>query len=338
MESQTSSRFRAFLNDLLMGNKALAILVALVVVMSFASPVFLTQNNLLNIVRQVAFSAIMGAGFTLVLGSGQMDLSIGCMVGFVGVIMGKCLVNDIPIPIAIAIGVAAGAACGCLNASIINLALPPFIVTLATMSVYRGGTLLITKMVPVSGLPDSFVFLGQGHIMGIPTPIYIMILMVVVMFVILNRTMFGRHAIAMGGNAEATMVSGINIKKVRRNVYMTMGMYVAIASVVLTARSASAQISAGQGTEMDAIAAVVIGGTPLSGGYANVFGTLMGCLIVGAVNNSLNLLGVDSNWQIIAKGLLILFAIILDVVSTTMYANLAKKKAMARSMRMEKAS
>ncbi len=330
------SRGAALLNHILMGNKALAILIALGIVMTFASPVFLTSNNLLNIVRQVAFSAIMGAGFTLIVGSGNMDLSIGSMVGFVGVIMGKCLINGVPIPLAVVIGIIAGALCGCLNASIINLTLPPFIVTLATMSVYRGATLLITKMVPVSNLPESFVLLGQGYLGPIPIPIIIMLIMVAIMYVILNRTMFGRHAIAMGGNAEATRVSGININAVRRKVYMTMGAYVAVASVVLTARSASAQISAGLGTEMDAIAAVVIGGTPLSGGSANVFGTLMGCLIVGAVNNSLNLLGVDSNWQIIAKGLLILFAIILDVVSTNMYASMAKRKSIAKSIRMEK--
>ncbi|MBC5581208.1 ABC transporter permease [Anaerofilum sp. BX8] len=327
MNTKVKKSESSLISQLLMGNKALFILLALILIMAFASPVFFTSDNLLNVVRQVAYSAVMGAGFTLVLGSGHMDLSIGCMVGFVGVIMGKAMESGLPVPVAILVGIIAGSLCGALNASVITLFdLPPFIVTLATMSVYKGSTYLITKMVPISNLPSSFVFLGQGYIGPIPVPIYIMALMVLVMYILLTRTMFGRHAIAMGGNAEATRVSGIDTKKVRLGVYMTMGVYVAIASVILTARSASAQIAAGQNTEMDAIAAVVIGGTPLSGGSANVLGTLVGCLIVGVVNNSLNLLGADSNWQIIAKGVLILFAIILDVVWTKMYANMAKKK------------
>jgi ribose/xylose/arabinose/galactoside ABC-type transport system permease subunit len=321
-----AEKLKKFFSDILMGNKAAVIMVITVIIMSFASPVFFTTNNIVNVIRQVCVSATLGAGFTLILGSGHMDLSIGCMVGLVGVVMGKLLHAGLPVPVAIAGGIAAGAFCGALNAAIITLfGLPPFIVTLATQSVYKGSVYLITGMVPISRLPQNFIAIGQGYWGPLPVPIYIMAIMIVIMFVVLNRTMFGRYAIAMGGNAEATRVSGINTKNVRLGVYVVMGIYVALASVILTARSASAQIAAGQGMEMDAIAAVVIGGTSLGGGNANVLGTLVGCIIVGVVNNSLNLLGIDSNWQVIAKGLLILIAIILDVMSTRFYARLSTK-------------
>jgi ribose/xylose/arabinose/galactoside ABC-type transport system permease subunit len=319
-------KLKKITSDILMGNKAAVILVITVIIMAFASPVFLTSSNIVNVIRQVCVSATLGAGFTLILGSGHMDLSIGCMVGLVGVVMGKMMQAGLPVPVAIVGGIAAGALCGALNAVIITLFdLPPFIVTLATQSMYKGSIYLITRMVPVSRLPQNFIAIGQGYWGPLPIPIYVMTGMIVIMFVVLNRTMFGRYSIAMGGNAEATRVSGINTKSVRLGVYLTMGIYVAVASVILTARSASAQIAAGQGMEMDAIAAVVIGGTSLNGGNANVLGTLVGCIIVGVVNNSLNLLGVDSNWQVIAKGLLILIAIVLDVVSTRFYARLSAK-------------
>lgn len=312
----------------LMGNKAAIILLLLSVTMALISPVFLTSNNVMNVIRQVAYSAILATGYTLVLSAGQFDLSIGTMVGLVGVVIGKLLVNNVPVPLAIAGGIVAGMAFSALNAFIITaFNLPAFIVTLATMSVYKGGTYIVTKMVPISNLPSQFVSIGQGYVGFIPVPILIMAFMVSVMFIILTRTAFGRHALAMGGNSEAARVSGINISLVRLGVYMTMGVYVAVASTVLTARSASSQISAGLNTELDAIAAVVIGGTPLSGGHANVFGSLFGCLIVGVVNNGLNLLGVDSNFQIIAKGLLILFAIVLDTATSRVFSKMSMKKA-----------
>lgn len=310
-----------------MNNKALLILLLLGVVMSLLSDVFFTPGNLLNVIRQVAYSVTLASGFTLVLSSGNMDLSIGCMVGLVGVVLGKLLVSGVPVILAIMIAVICGAIFGSINALVINaFNLPPFIVTLATMSSFKGATYLSTKMVPISNLPDGFVAIGQGYTLGIPNQVYIMIGMVLLMAFILNKTKFGRYALAMGGNAEATRLAGINTKLVRLGVYATMGVYVAIAATMLTARSASAQVSAGLNTEMDAIAAVVMGGTPMSGGSANVIGTLFGCLIVGVINNGLNLLGVDANWQLVAKGLMILFAIILDVASTNLANKMSKKK------------
>ena len=299
------------------GSKAPLILLILVILMAIATPIFPTKDNLLNIIRQVAYSAILATGFTLVLGAGSIDLSLGSLVGLTGVVVAKMMLMGIPVPIAIIGGILFGMICGALNAFlIIAFDLPAFIVTLATSNIFKGAIYLLTKMVPVSGLPSSFVSIGQGYFLGIPIPIYIMLAMVLLMFVIINKTKFGRHALAMGGNPEATRVSGVNIKTTMFEVFLTMGAFAATASIVLTSRAASAQLAAGQGTEMDAIAAVVLGGTPMSGGKANVFGTLVGCLIVGVVNNGLNLLKIDTNWQVVVKGLMILFAIILDVLSS----------------------
>lgn len=274
----------------IMNNKALVILILLSAVVACISDVFLTPSNLLNVVRQVAYSVTLACGFTLVLSSGNMDLSIGCEVGLVGVVLGKLLVAGVPVILAIMIAIISGAVFSSINALVINSCnLPPFIVTLATMSTFKGVTYIVTKMVPISNLPAGFVVIGQGYTMGIPNQVYIMFLMVMLMAFLLNKTKFGRYALAMGGNREATRLSGINTNKIRWGVYAVMGVYVAVAAVMLTARSASAQVSAGMNTEMDAIAAVVMGGTPMSGGSANVIGTFFGCLIVGVINNGLNL-------------------------------------------------
>lgn len=311
----------------IMNNKALLILILLCAVVACISDVFFTASNLLNVVRQVAYSVTLACGFTLVLSSGNMDLSIGCMVGLVGVVLGKLLVSGVPVVLACLIAIVVGSIFGSINALVINsFDLPPFIVTLATMSSFKGATYISTKMVPISNLPKDFVVIGQGYTFGIPNQIYIMAFMIILMAFILNKTKFGRYALAMGGNREATRLAGINTKLIRLGVYAVMGVYVAVAAIMLTARSASAQVSAGQNTEMDAIAAVVVGGTPMSGGSANVVGTMFGCLIVGVINNGLNLMGVDANWQLVAKGLMILFAIVLDVVSSNIANNISKKR------------
>lgn len=309
--------FSEFGMKLLTGNKAPMILIVLMLFMAVASPVFFTQSNLFNVIRQVAYSAILATGFTLILASGGIDLSLGYMVGLIGIIIGKMLVADIPVWVCIVAAIGSGALFGAFNASVITIfSLPPFIVTLAIGYLYKGAIYLVTKMVPISGLPASFKFLGQGYLLGIPVPVYILVAVVLIMHIIIHNTKFGRHALAMGGNANAARVSGININWTRLKVYMVMGMYAAVAAIVLTSRTASAQISAGEGTEMDAVAAVVLGGNSMAGGKATVLGTLVGCIIVGIINNGLNLLQVDSNWQVVAKGVLILFAIILDAVST----------------------
>ena len=271
----------------------------------------------------------LSIGFTVVLSSGHMDLSVGTLLGLCGMVLAKMIKEaGIPLPIAIILTLLLGTACGALNAATITIfRVVPFVATLATQSIFKGANYLISNLVPVAGLPDELVFIGQGYLLGIPVPIYIMLLVIILVWIMMNRTKFGRYVLAMGGNAEAARVSGINVDKMRYGVYMVGGFCTGIAAVVMTARTASAQVSAGQNMEMDAIAAVVIGGTAMSGGNANVWGTMFGCLIVGIVNNGLNLLGVDSNWQVIAKGVLILFAVIIDTLSARAQAERLNKQA-----------
>ena len=312
--------------DLLLNNKALVILVILCIASAIISDVFFTASNLMNVTRQIAASAVMGIGFTCVIASGNLDLSVGTMLGMLGVIMALFSKTGLPFPVALLLGVAIGAGCGFLNGFIgVKFKLPLFIVTLATGQVFKGVCYLLSNTSPVTGLPDAFKKIGQGYIGPIPVPICITAGVAFLIYILLNKTVFGRHAIATGGNREAARTSGINVNRTTILIYMLMGVCTAIAAAIMTGRAASAQPAAGQGMEMDAIAAVVIGGTPLSGGSGKVVGTLIGCLIVGVIANVLNLAGVDSNWQLVAKGLLILFAVGLDVLTTT-YFNAKMRK------------
>ena len=309
-------------NTYLLGNKALVIVIMLGVILSFSTDKFFTQTNILNVLRQVCVSTIVATGFTMLLGANDIDLSVGSILGLSGMVAGMLMVNlkmdTVP---AMLLTVCLGMACGVLNACmIIVLDLPPFIVTMGTSQIFRGACYLVTSMRPIIRLPQEFVQIGQGFWLGIPIPIFIMLGVLLIVYVICNFTMFGRHAIAMGGNKDAARVSGINTVAVRIGVYALVGACAAIASFVMTARTASSQPAAGVGMEMDAIAAVVIGGTSMSGGSAHVISTLFGCILVGMMDNGLNLLGVNSNWQVVMKGLLILFAISLDKISSRIYA------------------
>ena len=304
-------------------NKTIVIALIIGIALSIASPYFLTSQNLFNVARQIVVNAIVALGFTLVLGMGEIDLSVGGMLGLIGVIVGKLMVPGesrevvmgVPVYVAIICGLVAGVIFGMMNATLIStFSLPPFIVTLATASVFRGVLFIITNMVPVILLPKDFLFIGQGYIGPVPVQVYILVVFLVLIYVIANRSKFGRYAVAIGANREAARISGINIKRVRLGVYVLVGLCVAVASIIQTARSSSAQTGAGLYMELDIIAAVVIGGTALYGGNVNVIGTLFGVLIIGMVNNGLNLLGINPHFQIIAKGLIILFALILDRV------------------------
>jgi len=321
-------KVKSILGSLIINNKAVIIVIALAILLSCVSPIFLSSRNLLNVLRQVCTSTILALGFTMVLGAGQIDLSVGSQVGLIGVVMVKLMAANVPVPLAILVGMLTGAVIGALNAGIIlTFKLPAFIVTLGTQQILRGTIYLITGMVPQTDVKDSFVYLGQGYLFGIPVPIYIMLLMVVIVWFLVNRFKFGRYLLALGGNAEAARVSGINTEKVMFQVFIAMGICCSVASVVLTARSASAQPTGGLNMEMDVIAAVVMGGTSMAGGVVNVVGAFLGSLIVGMVNNGLNLLGIDSNWQIVSKGVLILFAVILDSVSTKLMTNVRQLSA-----------
>jgi len=312
--------------NFLLNNKAIFIFLLLFIISCFLSPVFLTTRNLLNVIRQICVSAIVGIGFTTVIASANLDLSVGDMISLLGAIMALMSKAGVPFTVVVIVGMLSGAGLGFLNGIIgVTIGLPLFIVTLATGQVFGGITMLISHNSAVSGISAEFKALGQGYLLGVPTPVYIMLAVGIVIYLILNKTAFGRRIVAIGGNREAAFVSGINTKRVTVGVYMLMGVCASVAAVVLTGRANSAQPTAGSGMALDAVAAVVIGGTALSGGSGKVAGTIIGCLIVGTINNMLNLLGVDSNWQSIAKGLLIIIAVSLDVLSNQYFKKRMEK-------------
>lgn len=325
MNAKTSLVKKKMIN-LLLRNKTFLIVLLLGISLSFASPQFLTAANLTNVLRQICVVGIMAIPFTFVIGIGDIDLSVGSTVGLVGIVVSVLMRNmGFSLLPAMLIGILLGAACGALNAVIISsLDLPPFIVTFATQSLLRGIIYISTNMVPINRLPDSLVGMGQGYLGVIPIPVIVMLIIVAICWFISQKTTFGKHIIAMGGNKEAAYHCGINTDRVRLGVFCFLGACCAIAAVVLTGRTASGQVSAGVGYEMDCITAVVIGGSAFSGGVTNIVGTFWGALIVGMITNGMNLLGIDSNYQIIAKGLMILLALVIDNASSKIYNKLKK--------------
>ena len=322
------------LNNVILKNKAVFIMILMALVIGAIEPIFFSTNNLFNVLRQVCSSTILAMGFTFILGLGEIDLSVGAILGLNGVIMAKLMVEmNWPIATAILVAVVAGLVFGVVNATIISLLdIPPFIVTLATQSLFRGAVYIITGMVPIAGLPDSFINIGQGYVGRVPIPVVIMLVVIVISYILANYSTFGRHVIAMGGNADATRACGINTKRVRLGVYMLSGVCATISAVVTTARAASAQIAAGKDMEMDIIAAVVIGGTSMNGGNMNIIGTVFGCLIVGMITNGMNLMGINSNYQIVAKGALILLALVIDRISNTAYSKFQQNKSLKETI------
>lgn len=295
-------------------SKALIIFVVLCVLAQISSKgLFFTYGNLSSVFRQVAVSSIVGAGFTAVLAGGGIDLSVGNMVSLLGIIYAS-LSLYMPLPVALVLAILSGAFCGTLNGCLSEgLKLPAFIITLATGQIFKGIAYLITNGKTVNNLDEGIKYLGQGLIGNwLPVPIVVMLVVSACMAVVLYKTKLGRYIIAVGGNSEAASVSGINVKVTRTMVYVLIGICAAIGSAVLTGRVSMAAPAAGEGMEMDIVAAVVIGGTPMSGGKAKVGGTIFGCLIMGIIGNLLNLLGVSSFWQWVAKGAIIILAIFMD--------------------------
>ena len=289
-------------------------LLILVIVLSFMSPYFLTIPNILNIIRQVSIIAIVSFGMTMVILTGGIDLSVGSMLAFAGAVSAGMMVNSgFNVFLAILIGLAAGTALGFFNGlAVAKAKLPAFIVTLAMMTVARGFTLIYTDGRPISGFNETFRFFGAGYLGRIPIPVVIMFIFLIVIYILLKKTPLGRYIYAIGGNETATKLSGINTDKIKIAVYALNGFLAAVSGIILTSRLNSAQPMAGEGYELDAIAAVVLGGTSLSGGSGTVIGTIVGALTIAVLNNGLNLLNVSSFYQLVAKGAVILLAVFLD--------------------------
>ena len=277
---------------------------------------FLTQNNVFNILRQNASNLFLATGMTMVIILGGIDLSVGSVIALSGCVAAGCVVNmGLPEVVGFLIAILIGAVVGMFNGVVIcKTNIPPFIVTLASMNITKGIALVYTQGAPIRCMTDAFKFPGAGYVGQIPTPVILMLIIFVIAVMLVNRTHFGRHIYAVGGNAQAASFSGINVQKVKFWVYTFTGVMAGIAGVVIASRLYSGQPRSGEGAEMDAIAAVVVGGTSMSGGSGRLGGTLIGVLIIGVLNNGLNLMGVDSNWQYIVKGFVILLAVYVDFI------------------------
>lgn len=280
------------------------------IVMMLYNDNFLTANNLSNVARQVSINAILAVGMTCAILLGGIDLSVGPVMALSGTVAAGMMVAGLPPTIAIPVGLLIGVLFGAANGFMIAYAkMPAFIVTLASLGIARGIALIYTGGYPISGLPDSFAFWGRGNIGGLQTPILMMFVIYIIAYVLLNHTPFGRYVYAIGGNEEASRLSGIRVPVVIMAVYTLSGLTAAIAGMILTSRLMSGQPNAGVGFELDAIAAVVIGGTAMSGGKGAIIGTLIGAMLLGVLNNGLNLAGVSPYVQNVIKGIIILVAI-----------------------------
>lgn len=285
----------------------------LMAALSFLSSSFLTVSNLLNIARQVSINAIIAAGMTFAILTGGIDLSVGSVLALSGAIIAGVLAAGRPVLVGIAAGLAVGALLGLVNGLVIAKGrVQPFIATLAMLTIARGATLVYTDGRPITGLPDAFVYLGAGEIGRVPVPVILMVAVFVISYIILSQTVLGRYVYAIGGNEEAARLSGVNVPFYKALVYIISGTLAAVSAVILTARLNSAQPTAGAAFELDAIAAVVLGGTTLAGGEGGLGGTLLGAFIIGVLNNGLNLLDVSSFYQQVVKGMVILLAVLLD--------------------------
>lgn len=290
-------------------------LIVLVVVVSIMNPSFLAPLNILNLLRQVAINALIAFGMTFVILTGGIDLSVGAILALSSTLMAGMMVSGMDPILAILLGCLLGAIMGALNGLLITKGkMAPFIVTLATMTIFRGLTMVYTNGNPITGLGDSFMFqvFGRGYFLGIPVPAITMIITFIILWMLLHKTPFGRQTYAIGGNEKAAIISGIKVDRVKIMIYSLAGLMSALAGAILTSRLNSASPTAGDSYELDAIAAVVLGGTSLTGGRGWIVGTLIGALIIGILNNGLNLLGVSSFFQMVIKGGVILLAVLMD--------------------------
>lgn len=289
------------------------IFIVLCIIAGMLSDAFFTVNNIMNVLRQVSIIAIIASGMTLVILIAGIDLSVGAVMAFSGAILAGVLTAGLPLPVALLAAIGVGLLFGIFNGFVVaKFGVPSFIATLATMVIARGMTLVYTKGYPLVVSNEPFRFIGSGRVFGIPVPIIIMFVVFGLMYWMLKYTSFGRYIYAIGGNEETAVLAGINVKFIKVAVFGIAGMLSALSAVIYTSRLMSAQPTAGSGIELDAIAAVIIGGTSLAGGKGGVIGTLIGALIMGVLDNVLNLMNVSPFYQSIAKGLVILVAVLVD--------------------------
>lgn len=298
-----------------------AVLLFMVIILSFSTDKFMSTGNITNIFRQSAPQIVVAIGMTFVLITGGIDLSVGSIAVLSGTMLAGLIVNNelntfSAFVAAMVIGIIAGLVNGVIVA---KFKIPAFITTLAMMSTARGISLIYSGGYPLSGLPESVMFIGRGYALGIPVPVWFAIAIVMLALITLNLTKFGRYVYAIGGNEEAARLSGVKVDAIKIAVYSISGAMAALTGILYTARLASSQPTLGQGLELDAIAAVVLGGTSLSGGKGSIVGTIIGAVFMAVLGNGLNLLQVSSFWQMAVKGIILILAVLL-------YEKVGKKK------------
>ncbi len=294
----------------------------LVIALSFANKYFLTQSNISNVLLQTSINGVLAFGMTFVIITRGIDLSVGSVLALAGIVAASFATTSsiaavaggpYPVFVALAVGILIGVAAGAILGVIVaRFAVPSFVATLGMLSAARGLTLIYAGGRPVPALTPQFRWIGNGDLFGIPAPVIIFGVVFLLSWFVLSRTRFGRYVYAVGGNPRAAKTSGINVTRIRFAVYVICGALAGLAGMLLAARTGSALTQAGIGYELDAIAAVVIGGVSLSGGVGRVTGTLIGALIIGVMNNGLDLMGIESYYQQVLKGMLIVGAVMLD--------------------------
>lgn len=292
--------------------------IVLVIALSFASPFFLRPKNIINVFRQTSVNALLALGMTFVILTGGIDLSVGSVLAFGGIVsaslasdaMGGSIQHPL---VAASAGLLGGLVLGALNGLFVaKWRMPAFVVTLGMLSMARGFTFIYSDGMPVPRIDEGFLVFGQGMFLGVPFPVIILAIVFAVSWIVLYKTRYGRYIYAVGGNEKSAKISGVNTRWIIFTVYVISGVLSALGGIILTARTTAGLPQAGQAYELDAIAAVVIGGTSLSGGQGSLVGTLIGALLIGVINNGLDLLGVSSYFQQVIKGAIIIGAVLLD--------------------------
>lgn len=319
--------------------KEFGVVIAMLILVAFfsvTSDIFLSTNNLLNITRQVSVISLVAIGMTFVIITGGIDLSVGSVISFVGIIT-TSMIKDYrqSLTLAVGLGLFIGLVIGFVNGVLISyVKMPAFITTMGTMTILRGLGYIYTKGYPIYDLPKNFKYIGQGYVGRIPVPTIILLGIAVIAYILLRKTIFGRHIQAIGGNAEAAKITGIRDKRDVLIVYMISGFICAIAAILMAARIGSGLPTIGTGYELDAIAAVVIGGAAMTGGTGSVLGTILGSIILGVLSNGLSLLDVDSYVMNVISGLVVILAVFVDRMrSITAQRNEIKRTKLNLSIR-----
>ncbi|WP_114192392.1 ABC transporter permease [Edaphovirga cremea] len=280
---------------------------------SMLSPVFMTIPNLLNILQQSSINGIIALGMTLVIISGGIDLSVGPTAALSAVLGATLMVAGVPIPLAVMATLGVGALCGVFSGSLVAYAgLQPFIVTLGGLSLFRAMSLIFTNGNPIFGIPPEFRSVINTEVFGVPAPIVIVVTIAIILWVLMNKTPLGEYILAVGGNEEAARVAGVPVKRTKVTVFVISGMLASLASLILIGRLGAAEPTMGNLWELDAIAAAAIGGASLMGGKGSIIGTLIGAIILGSLRNGLTLLNIQAFYQLLATGLIIIIAMLID--------------------------